>query len=253
MKFKVIFCLFAIYFAATLGAPSEDSTTEKSPIICDIKCADGYALDISTGKCLCVPVEGCRVQICFNPDYIWDMETCSCILDPNLSVPSVPIESSSACWMAESSCPEHSYFDNARCECIPLLCAIDCPPGYINYGCACVPPPSSEPSIDICDPNLIKCPDGLILDEILCECVENLDPSCPDGRYWDAASCSCICSNYTDCRLNFVWDENFCDCICPKGEYCFPGMYFDEKTCSCKCDHYKECETGFFFNQDTCR
>lgn len=65
-----------------------------------------------------------------------EFETGSTVYDYSFGEPS-----SSTCDI--TSCPNHFDFDPSRCECIPLLCAIDCPPGYLNFGCACFLDPSS--------------------------------------------------------------------------------------------------------------
>ena len=186
---------------------------------CGIDCKEGFKLDSSLGQCRCVPVKPSSCfGTCFNPDYVWDYEQCTCVLLPN--------------------------------EPCNIRCASGFKLEYFQRKCRCVPDFQTSPPIIICDP--ILCNEGLIFDDILCECVKDVIPSCTNGYIYDKNSCSCQCSNITECRDNFLWDENICDCICPFGEVCKPGFIFDEKVCGCVCDTPMDCAEGFTLDEATC-
>lgn len=223
----------------------------------------------------------CLPRICFNPDYVWNSELCTCIKNVPCNIrcatgyhlaytvegkcycaPSSPPSPSKSC---NIRCPEGYVVDEIRCRCVPPLSEASVEPDtsesspessshYDTWPSSSNSEEPSSVSSPYCDPATVECSQGYIFDEIICECIPNhMIPSCPPGQIYDLKACACVCSSdCSDCPNNFIWDNQTCGCVCPKSITCEPGFEFEEETCSCVCGHESECASGFYFNHDKC-
>lgn len=183
-----------------------------------IKCGSPYVLNNETCSC------ECQLE-CPKGTYL-DRVNCQCVKQP----PCYPPE----------PCPYQTNWDRTLCKCVCNE-PVHCDPGY-------------ELSVDRCECMCYQriCKPGYIFDDLVCDCVPQIDPECPPGFIYDPVECRCICEKHVECRKNFFWDENTCKCICPRAEICKPGFFWNDRECQCVCQLKKDCSQNFYFDPAVC-
>jgi len=206
------------------------------------------------------PVTQCQ-GICFNPLYIWDVETCTCL----------PPDDPKPC---QGYCFNPLYvWDVKTCSCVlheTPHCELACFPGWIletsNGSCYC----RMEDIYTISpSPCAITCTERQYLDEFNCQCLDPLCAKlCPPGYVIDRSNCTscsdCGCkpdpdpipscdSSLIDCMVGYTIDPLLCQCVPVVQPSCPPGRVYDVESCSCKCeDSCTDCAENFVWDEHMC-
>lgn len=227
---------------------------------------------------------------CFNPEYVWDVETCSCVLpshapcgircaqgyhlaydengkcycEPDCEFWQHWDEATQNCTCQEAfECGSDAYWDNYYCNCIPHKpsCDLVCEEGQEldAYSCECLNMPCH-----------IECPSGYVIDHSTCkncsdcECKpEGSSPipsisdcheiDCNEGFIFDSLLCKCVVDAKPFCDDGYIYDHKLCACVCVNVTECPDYFRFDENTCSCVCPQGQECYEGYIFDPDLCQ